>query len=110
MSLTKAKSHIVSIIIAIYVRVSTTEQTLGHSLVTQEDACRKFAETLGLGDIVVYSDAGFSAKTSNRPAFQRLLDDADAGRIGAVIVWKGDRFARNRLDALLAKERCERPA
>lgn len=60
---------------------------------------------MGLHDVVVYTDAGFSAKTANRPAFQRMLEDIEAGRIGAVIVWKLDRFARNRLDALQAKER-----
>lgn len=105
MSLVKPKYSAVATTVGIYVRVSTKEQAEGHSLAHQEDACREFAENLGIGAVKLYSDAGYSAKTANRPAFQRLLEDAEAGRIGAVVVLKLDRFARNRLDALLAKER-----
>src|SRR6188768_627521 len=108
MSLTKPRPSAPSTAAGIYVRVSTQEQAEGHSLATQEEACRKFAAGLGLDEVVVYSDAGFSAKTANRPAFLRLLDDAEAGRVGTVIVWKLDRFSRSRLDALLAQERLKK--
>ncbi|MGD9932886.1 MAG: recombinase family protein [Dehalococcoidia bacterium] len=94
--------------VAVYVRVSTEEQAEGHSLAYQEDACRKAAAALGAEGVEVYTDAGFSAKTSDRPAFQRMLRDAEAREVDAVIVYKLDRFARSRLDSLLAKQRLDR--
>jgi DNA invertase Pin-like site-specific DNA recombinase len=94
--------------VAVYVRVSTEEQAEGHSLEYQEEACRRRADELGPEHVALYRDAGFSAKSANRPAFQRMLEDVDACKVDVVIVLKLDRFARNRLDGLLAKQRMEK--
>lgn len=40
-----------------------------------------------------------SAKTDNRPDFQRMVKDSAKGLFDVVIVWKLDRFARNRYDS-----------
>lgn len=100
-----AKKPARSSVAAAYIRVSSEEQTQGHSLDYQRDACVGAAEKLGAASTVVYEDAGFSAKTADRPAFQRLIEDAEAGHVGTVIVYRLDRFARNRLDSLIFKER-----
>lgn len=91
--------------VAAYVRVSTEEQAEGHSLDSQVDACLQFAQSKEYTGFEVYRDAGFSAKTADRPAFLRLIEDAEAGMVDSVVVFKLDRFARNRLDSLLHKKR-----
>src|SRR5437868_5144841 len=90
---------------AVYARVSTAEQAEGHSLDYQIDGCRRRALEVGMKQVVIYEDAGFSAKSANRPAFMRLIGDAEAGLFKVIFVLKLDRFARSRLDSLVFKER-----
>ena len=47
-----------------------------------------------------YIDRAYSAKTDNRPNFQKMIKDSAKGQFDVVIVWKLDRFARNRYDSL----------
>jgi site-specific DNA recombinase len=89
----------------IYARVSTAKQVNrdvdpdGYSLPAQEDACLRKAEALGAEVIEVYVDRGESAKTADRPEFQRLLTRIRTTReVDYVIVDKIDRLARNRRD------------
>jgi DNA invertase Pin-like site-specific DNA recombinase len=44
-------------------------------------------------------DRAFSAKTDNRPEFQNMIKDSGKKLFDMVIVWKLDRFARNRYDS-----------
>jgi DNA invertase Pin-like site-specific DNA recombinase len=89
---------------AVYCRVSTEEAAEGQSLYYQSHSCRAYAEGLGIQDIEVYEDPGYSGKNSEkRPAFQRMLADAKAGRFQVLLVYRWDRFARNVLDSRLAK-------
>lgn len=46
-----------------------------------------------------YIDRAFSAKTDNRPEFQRMIKDSKEKLFDVVLVWKLDRFARNRYDS-----------
>ena len=46
-----------------------------------------------------YIDRAFSAKTDRRPDFQRMIKDSAKHNFNLVIVWKLDRFARNRYDS-----------
>ena len=46
-----------------------------------------------------YIDRAFSAKTDNRPEFQNMIKDSGKKLFDMVIVWKLDRFARNRYDS-----------
>ena len=50
-----------------------------------------------------YIDRAYSAKTDNRPEFQKMIKDSIYKKFNAVIVWKLDRFARNRYDSLRYK-------
>lgn len=96
---------------AIYVRVSSREQVDGYSLDAQRRACREFAASRGYTVVAEFSDEGVSAHTDNlakRPAFQRLMADAEAGQFAIVIVHKMDRFARKLRTALECLERLGR--
>jgi len=46
-----------------------------------------------------YIDRAFSAKTDNRPEFQKMIKDSSKGLFDFILVWKLDRFARNRYDS-----------
>ena len=50
-----------------------------------------------------YIDRAFSAKTDNRPEFQRMIKDSYRKLFDTVLVWKLDRFARNRYDSAYYK-------
>jgi DNA invertase Pin-like site-specific DNA recombinase len=54
-----------------------------------------------------YDDGGFSGANTDRPAFQRLMADIDAGKIDIVVVYKGDRISRSVLDFLQLMVRFE---
>ena len=81
--------------VAIYLRVSTEEQAEGHSLDAQRKICTHFAEQRGWQIVATYEDAGHSAKSDKRPAFQRMIADVRAGAIEIVLTHKLDRFSRS---------------
>lgn len=79
-----------------YRRVSSKEQTDGHSLDAQEVHIRNYAQSQNWNVIHIYCDAGISAKKdSRRPALEQLMADAEAGKFDVVIVDKVDRFYRH---------------
>jgi len=96
---------------AIYVRVSSKEQVEGYSLDAQRRACRDFCAGRNYTVVAEYADEGASAHTDNlakRPAFSRLLADAEAGRFSVIVVHKMDRFARKLRVALECLEQLGR--
>ncbi|MDP9358464.1 MAG: recombinase family protein [Chloroflexota bacterium] len=85
--------------VAMYYRVSGKEQLDGYSLDAQIRAIETHCRTQGWEIVARYPEPAKSARTDNeakRPAFQHMLDDAEAGRFDVVVVHKLDRFARNR--------------
>lgn len=84
----------------VYIRVSTTEQASTLSLPTQEKACRDYCGRHGYEVDRVFTDAGESAKTADRPAFNELLRYCreQRGRVKVVVVYALTRFARNSTD------------
>jgi len=82
----------------IYARYSSDSQT-ENSIEGQLRECKEFAEKNGMTILGTYIDRAFSAKTDNRPEFQRMIKDSAKGLFDFVLVWKLDRFARNRYDS-----------
>ncbi len=83
---------------AVYIRVSSEMQLDGYSLGEQESHCRQSAVARGWEVVKVYVDEAESAKTTDRPQFQQMMRGAAAGEFEAIIVFRFDRFARNRRD------------
>ena len=81
----------------IYLRVSTDEQAAeGHSIDAQRTNTTTFVSARGWTLVGEYVDAGYSAKArARRPAFERLLRDAERGLFDVVVVDKVDRFYRH---------------
>ena len=81
----------------IYARYSSDNQR-EESIEGQLRECKAFAEKNGIQIIDNYIDRALSAKTDNRPAFQKMITDSAKEQFDVIIVWKLDRFARNRYD------------
>jgi len=82
----------------IYARYSSDNQR-EESIEGQLRECRAFAEKKDIQIVGTYIDRAFSAKTDNRPDFQRMVKESAGRAFDVVIVWKLDRFARNRYDS-----------
>ena len=87
----------------IYARYSSDNQR-EESIEGQLRECQAFAEKNDIKILNTYIDRAFSAKTDNRPEFQHMIADSQKKLFDVVLVWKFDRFARNRLDSLLYKQ------
>lgn len=84
--------------IACYIRVSHQEQALhGLSLSAQHDTLKRYAEEHNLNIIDWYEDEGVSGRKliRRRPALQRMLNDAKAGKFDRIIFIKLDRYFRS---------------
>ena len=86
----------------IYARYSSDNQR-EESIEGQLRECNAFAQRNDIQIVGTYIDRAFSARTDNRPDFQRMIKDSANGSFDTVIVWKLDRFARNRYDSALYK-------
>ena len=86
----------------IYTRVSTDEQTKNLSLELQRRECQAYCLRNGLSVDRVFEERGESAKTTARPEFQAMLEycSRNKGKIGAVVVYHTNRFARDARDHL----------
>ena len=82
----------------IYARYSSDNQR-EESIEGQLRECKVFAEKNGIDVVGTYIDRALSAKTDNRPDFQKMIKDSAKKQFVCVIVWKLDRFARNRYDS-----------
>jgi len=82
----------------IYARYSSDGQR-EESIEGQLRECKEYAEKNGMTIIGTYVDRALSAKTDNRPEFQKMIKDSNKYLFDVVIVWKLDRFARNRYDS-----------
>ena len=82
----------------IYARYSSDNQR-EESIEGQIRECTAFAEKNRITILRHYIDRAFSAKTDNRPEFQNMVQDSAKGLFDTVLVWKLDRFARNRYDS-----------
>lgn len=91
----------------IYARYSSDRQT-EQSIEGQLRECRAFAEANNIDIIDVYIDRAISGKTDNRPAFQKMIADSAQRQFEAVIVYRLDRFSRDRYDSAIHKRTLKR--
>ena len=85
--------------VAIYIRVSTQYQVDRASLPVQREELINYAKyALSITDCVVFEDAGYSAKNTDRPDYQRMMSRIRTGEFSHLLVWKIDRISRNLLD------------
>jgi len=94
------RDRLVSLIVAIYIRVSTTDQEReGHSLEFQLADCERLIARNGWVKGPVYQDVE-SGYYSSREGYQRMLRDAEAGKFQILVIWRLDRLTRHTEDGL----------
>src|SRR5271154_4362080 len=80
-----------AMIVAIYARVSTTDQSCDMQLhALQEYVARQHWQVFQ-----EYVDTGFSGAAASRPRLDQLLHDARLQKFEGVLVWKLDRWGRS---------------
>ena len=82
----------------IYARYSSDNQR-EESIEGQLRECKAFAEKNDIQIVETYIDRALSARTDRRPDFQRMIKDSSGKKFEVVIVWKLDRFARDKYDS-----------
>lgn len=86
----------------IYARYSSHGQQ-EQSIDGQLRDCYAFAKRQGYSIVTEYIDRALTGRNDDRPDFQRMLADAKKKQFQYIIVWKLDRFARNRYDSAVHK-------
>ena len=75
------------VIVGLYPRVSTEDQSrFGHSLDEQECRMKQLCEFKNYEIFKVYREEGVSAKNTNRPKFQEMIEDVKQGKINKIII------------------------
>lgn len=88
----------------IYARYSEGSHQTDQSIEGQVADCRAFAERNSVRIVEVYADRHVSGKsTAGRSDFLRMIQDAKKGKFDCCIVWKIDRFGRDRRDIAVYK-------
>jgi DNA invertase Pin-like site-specific DNA recombinase len=84
--------------IALYLRVSTTEQTTDNQRLELDAVIKR----CGWKTVEVYEDHGISGAKSRdkRPAFARMMQDATRRRFDVIAAWSVDRLGRSLQDLM----------
>jgi site-specific DNA recombinase len=91
--------------IVIYARYSSDKQN-EQSIEGQLRFCHEYAEHRGFRVVGEYIDRALSGTDAERrPEFQKMISDASSGAFRFIVVWKLDRFARNRYDSAIYKQK-----
>lgn len=91
----------------IYARYSSHSQT-EQSIEGQLRDNYAWAQSQGITVVGEYIDRALTGTKDQRPDFQHMIDDASKKQFQMVIVWKLDRFARNRYDSAIYKARLKK--
>ncbi len=82
----------------IYARYSSDSQR-EESIEGQIRECTEYAEKNGITVLRSYIDRALSARTADRPEFQSMIKDSEHKLFDVVLIWKLDRFSRDRYDS-----------
>lgn len=91
----------------VYARYSSAGQR-EQSIDGQLAAAHKYAEAKGYTIVQEYIDRAMTGRNDDRYDFQRMLSDTAKKQFSVIIVWKVDRFGRNREEITFNKYRCKK--
>lgn len=92
----------------IYARYSPGSKQTDMSIEGQLHDCYAFAERSGMTVIDEYIDRSLTGRDDKRSDFQRMINDAKKHQFERILVWKLDRFARNRYDSATYKAKLKK--
>ena len=87
----------------IYARYSSNNQT-EQSIEGQIRVCREFAQRNGIVIVGTYIDRATTGANDNREQFQKMLKDSDKKSFDYVLVYKLDRFSRNKYEMAIHRK------
>lgn len=90
-----------------YYRYSSHAQT-EQSIEGQQSAARAYAVARGYNLIHEYIDRAMTGRNDDREEFQKMLSDATKHKFKVIILWKIDRFGRNREEITFNKYHCKK--
>ncbi|RKJ38455.1 DUF4368 domain-containing protein [Acutalibacter sp. 1XD8-33] len=95
------KNKLTPSVTALYCRLSIEDgrENESMSISNQKALLRDFAEKNGLLDYEFYVDDGYTGRNFNRPSFQRMIADIEAGKVKCVITKDLSRLGRNYIEA-----------
>ncbi len=72
---------------ALYMRLSRDDENYGDSvsIETQRTILQQYAKEHGLSVYGEYVDDGWSGTNFERPSFQRMMDDVEAGKVNCIV-------------------------
>ena len=91
----------------IYARYSSDNQR-EESIEGQLRECLAYAQKNNLTIVNQYVDRAFSARTDDRPAFRQMIRESEKKAFSVVLVWKLDRFSRDRYDSAYYKHQLKK--
>ena len=94
-------------IAVVYARYSSHGQT-EQSIEGQIAAAQKYAEQHGYTIIHIYADRAMTGRNDDREEFQKMLSDTATHQFGVILLWKIDRFGRNREEIAFNRYRCKK--
>ena len=97
-------------ITAVYLRVSTdTQAQEGYGLDVQYGAIKRYIEAYDVKNAYIFIDDGYTGMNERRPAFSRMQELMNEGRVKLVITYSLDRIGRTQMIILrFLKENCEK--
>ena len=87
----------------VYARYSSDSQT-EQSIEGQLRVCNEYAERNNIEIVENYIDRAMTGTNDNRPDFKRMLADAKKKEWDYVLVYKVDRFSRNKYESVIHKK------
>ncbi len=87
----------------IYARYSCDNQT-EQSIEGQLRVCREYAEKNNILVLDTYIDRAMTGTNDNRPEFRRMIEDSKKKKFDCVLVYKFDRFSRNKYESVIHKK------
>ena len=95
--------------VVLYLRYSSDKQN-EQSIEGQQRICKTYCERNDMNIVSMYIDRALSASkhTEKREDFQRMIKDSEKRQFEAVIVYKLDRFARDRYDSAIYKNKLKK--
>ena len=87
----------------IYARYSSDSQT-EQAIEGQLRVCEDYAKSHNIVIVNTYIDRAMTGTNDNRPAFQRMLKDSNCKEWNFILVYKFDRFSRNKYETAIHKK------
>lgn len=93
--------------VVIYARYSSHNQT-EQSIEGQLAVCKEYAKINNYNIVGEYIDRALTGTNDNRPQFKKMIEDSNKKYFSGILVYQLDRFARNRFDSAIYKNKLQK--